>query len=301
MSLLRLFDRIVLGIKNEQTTKKLLRMRDLTLNRCIDVCRSEEVAELQMKSLSGPVDNINQVKSSSKKPRAPTPVDGRSAKKISCKFCGYDHQPDRKMCPAWGKKCKRCKEKNHFAKKCKKVPVHNIESEEELEEISVVRVQALRGRAVYARMLVREQPVQFQVDCAASANILPLKYAEGEEFDSCSQMLVMWNGTKVTPVGSCVLPVVNSKTNEKYKVRFLVVKEDLTPLLGLNATEKMKLLTVHKKNFIKEAVSRQSSSFCLILPVTRPQSLWNLLRFSQTCELKFKSRLHNCVFRYRQS
>ncbi|CAH3146409.1 unnamed protein product, partial [Porites lobata] len=91
-------------------------------------------------------------------------------------------------------------------------------------------------------MLVREQPVQFQVDCAASANILPLKYAEGEEFDSCSQMLVMWNGTKVTP----------------YKVRFLVVKEDLTPLLGLNATEKMKLLTVHKKNFIKEAVSRQS-------------------------------------------
>ena len=243
-------NRIVLGIKNEQTTKKLLRMRDLTLNRCIDVCRSEEVAELQMKSLSGPVDNINQVKSSSKKPRAPTPVDGRSAKKISCKFCGYDHQPDRKMCPAWGKKCKRCKEKNHFAKKCKTVPVHNIESEEELEEISVVRVQALRGRAVYARMLVRQQPVQFQVDCGASANILPLKYAEGEELDSCWQTLVMWNGTKVTPVGSCTLPVVNPKTNEKYKVRFLVVKEDLTPLLGLNATQKMKLLTVHKKNFI---------------------------------------------------
>ena len=223
----------MLGIKNEQTTKKLLRMRDLTLNRCIDVCRSEEVAELQMKSLSGPVDNINQVKSSSKKPRAPTPVDRRSAKKISCKFCGYDHQPDRKMCPAWRKKCKRCKEKNHFAKKCKKVPVHNIESEEELEEISVVRVQALRGRAVYARMLVRQQPVQFQVDCGASANILPLKYAEGEELDSCSQTLVMWNGTKVTPVGSCALPVVNPKTNEKYKVRFPVVKEDLTPLLGL--------------------------------------------------------------------
>ena len=238
-------DRIVLGIKNEQTTKKLLRMRDLTLNRCIDVCRSEEVAELQMKSLSGPVDNINQVKSSSKKQRAPTPVDGRSAKKISCKFCGYDHQPDRKMCPAWGKKCKRCKEKNHFAKKC-----NNIESEEELEEISVVRVQALRGRAVYARMLVRQQPVQFQVDCGASANILPLRYAEGEELDSCSQTLVMWNGTKVTPVGSCALPVVNPKTNEKYKVRFLVVKEDLTPLLGLNSTQKMKLLTVHKENFI---------------------------------------------------
>ena len=27
---------------------------------------------------------------------------------------------------------------------------------------------------------------------------------------------------------------------------------------------------------LKGAVSRQSSSFCLIFPITRPQSLWNL-------------------------
>ena len=27
---------------------------------------------------------------------------------------------------------------------------------------------------------------------------------------------------------------------------------------------------------LKGAVSQQSSSFCLILPITRPQSLWNL-------------------------
>ena len=34
---------------------------------------------------------------------------------------------------------------------------------------------------------------------------------------------------------------------------------------------------------IKGAVSRQSSSFCLILPITRPQSLWNL---------KYAKKLH---------
>ena len=60
----------------------------------------------------------------------------------------------------------------------------------------------------------------------------------------------MWNGTKVKLVGTCALPAVNPKNNEGYKIRFLVVKEDLTPLLGLNATQKMKLLTVHKKNFV---------------------------------------------------
>ena len=36
-------DRIVLGIKDEQTTKKLLRIRDLTLNRCIDIKKSSDL------------------------------------------------------------------------------------------------------------------------------------------------------------------------------------------------------------------------------------------------------------------
>jgi len=61
-------DRVVVGIKDEHTTKKLLRIRDLTLNRCIDICRSEEVTALHMKSLLESVDNLNQVKSKKKKP-----------------------------------------------------------------------------------------------------------------------------------------------------------------------------------------------------------------------------------------
>jgi len=60
----------------------------------------------------------------------------------------------------------------------------------------------------------------------------------------------MWNGTNGKPVGTCALPVVNPLNNTKYKVRFLFVKESLTPRLDLNATEKMVLLTVHKENFV---------------------------------------------------
>ena len=78
-------DHIVLGIKNEQTTKKLLRIRDLTLNWCIDVCRSEEVTEFLLEL----ADNINQLKSKKKKLQ------------VQCQIC------------------KRCNKKNHFAKGCK--------------------------------------------------------------------------------------------------------------------------------------------------------------------------------------
>ena len=88
--------------------------------------------------------------------------------------------------------CKQCNEKNHFAKKyTRKTSVYNIESEEELEEISVVRIHAVRERAVFAEMLVRQQPIRFQIDCGASANILPLRYAESDELAPCSQTLVM--------------------------------------------------------------------------------------------------------------
>ena len=61
---------------------------------------------------------------------------------------------------------------------------------------------------------------------------------------------MMWDGTKGKPVGTCALKIVNPGNNEKFKVRFLIVNESLTPLLGLNATEKMKLLTIQKENFV---------------------------------------------------
>jgi len=81
-----------------------------------------------------------------------------------------------KKCPAWSKVCNRCKKKNHFAKVCKDATVNAIKSDEDLEEISVVRVQAMKGKAVFAEMLVQQKPVIIQIDCGASANILPSKY-----------------------------------------------------------------------------------------------------------------------------
>ena len=57
------------------------------------------------------------------------------------------------------------------------------------------------------------------------------------------------------PVGTCALSVVNPQNN-KYKVRFLVIKEILIPLLGLNATKKMGLL----KNFVSVVKNLEKKS-----------------------------------------
>lgn len=77
---------------------------------------------MQMKSLSEPVDNAERKKSQ-------RPFDGKlnmESKKISCKFCGYEHPPEKKKCPAWGKTRKKCRQRNHFAKKCfRRTAVYN--------------------------------------------------------------------------------------------------------------------------------------------------------------------------------
>ena len=45
-------DRIVCGIKNDSVRSRLLREKDLTLQKCIDICRAAEASEVQMKELA---------------------------------------------------------------------------------------------------------------------------------------------------------------------------------------------------------------------------------------------------------
>ena len=40
-------------------------------------------------------------------------------KVIKCDYCGTEHSFGKNNCPASGKRCNKCKERNHFAKVCK--------------------------------------------------------------------------------------------------------------------------------------------------------------------------------------
>lgn len=46
-------DRIVLGIKDKHTRKRLLQEWKLTLKTCIDLCKSNEATNVQLKTISG--------------------------------------------------------------------------------------------------------------------------------------------------------------------------------------------------------------------------------------------------------
>ena len=63
----------------------------------------------------------------------------------------------------------------------------------------------------------------------------------------------MSNKVKIKAVGTCKHPLENPKTSQKYMVKFVVVEEELIPLLSRKAAEKMTLITINYDKF--ESVS----------------------------------------------
>ena len=105
-------DRIVMGIRENSTRKRLLQESELTLNRCIDICRANESTAIQLKAI-GNEEDVNVVKK--KSVHGSKGVQKRVSKDIDCKYCGRKHIRKKEDCPAWGKSCCKCGMQNHFA------------------------------------------------------------------------------------------------------------------------------------------------------------------------------------------
>ena len=65
----------------------------------------------------------------------------------------------------------------------------------------------------------------------------------------------MWNKTELKPEDMCRVKMRNPKNNRKYSVEFIIVKYELTPLLGAKVIQKMGLIKVQDDNFDKVAVT----------------------------------------------
>ena len=279
-SLLR--DRIVLGIQSQQTRKRLLQDRKLTLKKCIDMCRSTEAASSQLKNIAGDNVSIESVKTVS--PRQRNPQQNRpsyrqkkppnASTQITCKYCGTEHPAVKEQCPAWGKSCLTCGVRNHFARVCQKVKNGNIhamkpqnsadiqDDNEDVEYVtsvtlvhdSIHAVSATNtspfAREIHAQLLIANQPVSFQIDCGATVNILPEKYATGSDLKPTSKRLCMWNNSEVIPLGTTRVITKNPKNNKRYSIEFVVVRENLIPIIGAQAAQHMSIVTIHHDHFI---------------------------------------------------
>ena len=192
-------DRIVLGVNSNATRKKLLQVRGLTLNQCLDMCRSNEATNSQMKTISGSdaVHKIGEGKKQGRKPPRNGKNDWNASKKPpvksrkKCLFCGESHPLKKDKCPAWGQKCSGCGGRNHFKRVCKKsksrkvhgisdIPEKPSSEESDIEFLAGVALESKESdvhavglaKEIYAEMLIDSKKVNFQIDCGASIIII---------------------------------------------------------------------------------------------------------------------------------
>ena len=285
-------DRIVLGVRSTQLRKRLLQERKLTLKKCVDMCRSSEATSSQLQAITGnakmeEVNKLRQRDSRGKTPRREfktrNPRSEGNPKR--CKFCCGDHPFKKQKCPAWGAKCDNCGGRNHFASACLKsknakmsqrsdTAVKQIDttvetsfdSDSDSSDVdfitsitTTVNVSAVKSpksgyaKEIYTVMEIGNQAVKFQVDCGASINIITEKLMGDSPITPTTKRLVMWNKSEITPLGSTRMILRNPKNRNKYSVEFVVVKENLTPLIGAQAAQHMKLITVNEDNFVTTA------------------------------------------------
>ena len=51
----------------------------------------------------------------------------------------------------------------------------------------------------------------------------------------------------------------NPKTRNRFSLEFVVVKECLTPLIGARAAQQLKLITIHKDNFVSRTAPKREN------------------------------------------
>lgn len=88
-----------------------------------------------------------------------------------------------------------------------------------------------------------------QIDCGATVSILPKCYLGDLPIRPERVLLQMWNKKSLSALSKCKVKVRNPTTNEQYKVDFVIVDNDLTPLLCSVAAQKMNLISVHFDKF----------------------------------------------------
>ena len=254
-----------------------------------------------------------------------------------CNYCankkGTHSFSDKKLCPAWGAVCRKCKVKNHFqdSKECKRLQkgkqekhsdpkqskstskpfVLRVEEDGEdhyyevLDKICVLN-QNCDHKKAFANLLLSKKriPVSFQIDSGSTCSILPVNVYKDISGDYdltdlntvVKPVLSLYDEeTKIQTLGTKKVFVLNPATSEEMIIQFRIVDRDLTPLIGLNDSETLKLIELLRENIAVVAPANPSVPVTAS-EVTAPLTLETILtHYPQVFDVSiggFEGELH---------
>ena len=215
-------DRIVIGITSEAVREELLNVEaDLDLAKCINVCQRAEATKSYLYQMAEPnsshvgsaVDAVSKPKYSPDNTRNNNRSRNMDVK--NCKYCGRDHP--RRNCPAYGKICSLCGNKNHFAKVCKiqgstntagkTKPVSAIIAENSVSDDIAFTVKPKRHASEwFITVKCDKKPLKLKVDTGASCNVIPKSIFNALSKEN--QLRKDMSGAELTSYSGHTLPVL---------------------------------------------------------------------------------------------
>ena len=103
------------------------------------------------------------------------------------------------------------------------------------------------AKQVSCAMSVGNRIVKFQIDTGSTTNIIPVNFAKNVR--TTNTTLKTWNNENYKPIGESRQIIKNPRNNERYAVNFIVCHNHFKPILGLRASEQIKLIMLESQNF----------------------------------------------------
>ena len=254
-------DRIVLGIRDDATRKKLLQTRTLDLAKAIDICRSSEVTTRQLKDIMSP-DELKALKQHSSRSssqrssstryrhhksrdqqernRSPS-AERRDIVQRRCKFCNGTHKPSKDLCKAYGATCACCGKKNHFASTCRSK--QSNDKCDSLMEESLLSLRNVADKRWYMKAQVDGLELNFLLDTGSTANLIPMSalkllHRRLSDLKPSRSTLSMFDNTKLHTFGILSAQLTHPNAKNGFEADFYVAATE-TPILGVDACQKL--------------------------------------------------------------
>ncbi|XP_006812157.1 uncharacterized protein LOC100366740 [Saccoglossus kowalevskii] len=191
-------DRLIVGVTDQATRKKLLYERELTLKKTLEICRTYEITTARLQSMDkdmshgtdAVVGSVNKSNNPAKKKyqkrnftaqstfqSTQNRVKGHTSSDSACSYCGRGTH-DRKRCPARNADCRKCGTRGHYAAVCrssqtsksKVTNVHGITQDDKPEAFLGFIGQG--GQSGYVNLSVDGTTLRFHVDTGADVNVI---------------------------------------------------------------------------------------------------------------------------------
>ena len=195
--MITLRDLLVHGIRDDATRQKLLGKKKLTLTKCLEILRSSQVTSQQAQEIAfeeTPTHAVRQARRSGRTAHsrgghhkqkskaekgAPRSYDSyrqkSKGKPTECRYCGLNHTPGKKSCPAADQECHKCHKRGHYARVCHTPQrVHNTTSlvQPAVEYVILNHIRKVDTANAELTFRINEKDLAVQIDTLSQHSIM---------------------------------------------------------------------------------------------------------------------------------